>query len=71
MLMLTTMTVMASCNGSEEDNSPKNVEFAATAATYSSGPQVSWNSGDKIGLVFRQIIFIDSGFRWFQGHFQR
>lgn len=50
MLMLTTMTVMASCNGSEEDNSPKNVEFAATAATYSSGPQVSWNSGDKIGL---------------------
>lgn len=50
MLMLTTMTVMASCNGSEEDKSPKNVEFAATAATYSSGPQVSWNSGDKIGL---------------------
>lgn len=49
-LMLAVMTTLVSCNGSEEDNTPKTVEFTATAATWSSGPQAVWNTGDKIGL---------------------
>lgn len=55
-VMLSAVAVLASCTKGE-DNSPKSADFNVTAATYSSGPQITWSVSDKIGLFSGESLY--------------
>ena len=48
------VTLLTACKG-EDDNAPKTILFNAVSASYSSGLQTLWVTGDKIALFSDKV----------------